>query len=362
MKSDDLNDGGLAAAAAAEPEVDILTADLVITKHPDAMTQDEVDRLRAVAGDQSRMVGEALAIVVTNAEEEQTAVEFLAQLRQQRRATEEARLFLTRPLRAHVESIIAKFKPHEESLDTAVGLVTTKVTDYRAEIRRRAEEEQRRAEEERRAREEQLLREAEEREAKAREERERAEAEARRREQEAADRARAAAEAQARVAEGLRAEMAALPATALRYQSLHGDSDDRRSAASAELNRRAAAEEAETAERERLEAEQRQRDAEAAERAARTAEIPHLPAVHVPQPPRTTRSATGSATSRGVWKHEVTDFMALVRAVAAGEAPREFLQVSPELGKAVRRANQPVRDVPGVRIWQDASLSVRTNG
>lgn len=140
----------------------------------------------------------------------------------------------------------------------------------------------------------------------------------------------------------------------------------------AELQRRAQAE-WDRQEKERLEAEEKARKAqEAAERAARAkkgnsaslAPAPVAPAPLPPPPPPppppvytpapvipAAPKTVGSITFRGVWQCDITDVMALVRAVAAGEVTVSVLLPNQTiLNELVRK--QGVRDIPGCRIWE----------
>ena len=62
----------------------------------------------------------------------------------------------------------------------------------------------------------------------------------------------------------------------------------------------------------------------------------------------------------GRWEYEVTDFPALVRAVAAGDYPMTLLQPSPKELGALARAFQSSSKIPGVRVWKESgNLNVR---
>lgn len=75
----------------------------------------------------------------------------------------------------------------------------------------------------------------------------------------------------------------------------------------------------------------------------------------VPVVPESTKVA--GVSTRKVWKGEVTDMMALVKAVAAGNAPVTLLTVDKaELGQMARSLKGAVQ-YPGVRFYSEDSLS-----
>ena len=103
------------------------------------------------------------------------------------------------------------------------------------------------------------------------------------------------------------------------------------------------------------------RDAEAAGfKPEEAAELAELEAASVPQvqalqevapstPAATVRSSIGTATVRKVWTFELTDQQLV---------PRAYLSVNePAIREAVRAG---VREIPGVRIYQDEQLAGRT--
>lgn len=67
-----------------------------------------------------------------------------------------------------------------------------------------------------------------------------------------------------------------------------------------------------------------------------------IPMPTVQAPPKTVKTASGSLTTRRIWKHQVVDFAAL---------PEEYkIADEVKLGKVVRAG---VREIPGVRIYEE---------
>lgn len=88
-----------------------------------------------------------------------------------------------------------------------------------------------------------------------------------------------------------------------------------------------------------------------AEQAARDAQHRHTD-------PRVRGDLGAVMSARRPWKAEVTDLMALVQAVAAGKAPLHYLCAAmPAINAAVR--SQGVREIAGVRVFQDITAGVR---
>jgi hypothetical protein len=113
-------------------------------------------------------------------------------------------------------------------------------------------------------------------------------------------------------------------------------------------------------ERERKEAEERQRALEAEHEARRLDAlatdgeiIPDLPPAEIapvelpPELPTMTRTALGSATVKKVWMFEVA---------FPAEVPRQYLIIDERLIREAVRAG--VREIPGVRIYQDDQLAI----
>lgn len=92
---------------------------------------------------------------------------------------------------------------------------------------------------------------------------------------------------------------------------------------------------------------------ELAEAVREEAEVAAVPA-RVEEPPK-----VEGAGYRDNWKAEVTDFPALVKAVAAGEASIALLQPNTKvLGQQARSLKSEFK-VPGVRVWNDKGVAVR---
>lgn len=109
-----------------------------------------------------------------------------------------------------------------------------------------------------------------------------------------------------------------------------------------------AAQEAARKEQERLRklAEARQaRQAAKAEEKGLEAPPVVIPMPTIQAPPKTLHTASGSITTRTVWKHEVIDF---------GLLPEEYkIADDVKLGKVVRAG---VREIPGVRIYEEMAV------
>lgn len=85
------------------------------------------------------------------------------------------------------------------------------------------------------------------------------------------------------------------------------------------------------------------------------AETTAPPVVHTEKP-----KARGVSTRKN-WKCEVTDPMALCRAVAAGEVPARFIQANTtELSKYAKALQEDAK-VPGVRFYAEDVVAARSN-
>ena len=93
---------------------------------------------------------------------------------------------------------------------------------------------------------------------------------------------------------------------------------------------------------------QKQVDAEAK---AKGVETVVLPPVAVPTKKEPVRSDSAVSSAVMVWKHEVTDAQAV---------PRQYLMVDDKALSAAVKAG--IRDVPGVRIFEEAEMRVRRVG
>lgn len=69
--------------------------------------------------------------------------------------------------------------------------------------------------------------------------------------------------------------------------------------------------------------------------------------------------ATKGVSVRPVWKAEVVDFMALVKAVAEGKAPPKLLLPNEKVLGELARSLQGDLDVPGVKVTESKGLAVR---
>lgn len=80
--------------------------------------------------------------------------------------------------------------------------------------------------------------------------------------------------------------------------------------------------------------------------------------ISAPIPVAEAPAATGIST-RGVWKAEVSDLMALVKAVAAGDAPVTLLQANTTAINQTAKALKSAMNYPGIRVWQEQTLAAR---
>jgi hypothetical protein len=164
-----------------------------------AAVQREREALESVESKVAEAIARAELVEVESHEQAQEAAEILKALVRQRKAIEESRLDLVRPIKQHAARIDAKFKAAREPVEAAERVLRGKVETYQAEQERRRREEQERLERERAEREARMKAERERAEREAREAREAAEREAR--EAEAAARAYEQREADERAVE-----------------------------------------------------------------------------------------------------------------------------------------------------------------
>jgi hypothetical protein len=85
-------------------------------------------------------------------------------------------------------------------------------------------------------------------------------------------------------------------------------------------------------------------------------------ATSIPEPPRSapTRGRFGGvASSRKVWKGEVTDLKALLRAIADDQAPASIAPVDQNSLNRLARNARGDSDIPGVRFYEDTSVQIR---
>lgn len=74
---------------------------------------------------------------------------------------------------------------------------------------------------------------------------------------------------------------------------------------------------------------------------------------------RTRTTLGGVASLRQNWTFEITDKMALLRAVVAGEAPADYVLPNDSLLKALAKSQKDNAKVAGVRFFNDAGVTIR---
>lgn len=113
-------------------------------------------------------------------------------------------------------------------------------------------------------------------------------------------------------------------------------------------SKRLAAEEVARKERER----QEKMEAEGRAKAASNAEARAVVAENVAATATTARgSYGGTASLRDFWRFEIRDFEAI---------PREWLVIDEAaVNRAIRRADSPIRQLPGLRIYNDPQVAAR---
>jgi hypothetical protein len=279
-------------------------------------------------------VQEAHALDVCSPEQAQGAVEFLAKIADARKRSERARRFLVDPMNQHVKAINERFKENTAPLDQADELVRAKLLAFHQEEQRRVAEQQARIDAERVAAEEAA-------EAKRRQQA----AEAARIEREARE-VEEARQAALREAANERArEISTMDDHELQKLAVEGVEDGQPSP------------DARLAEQEmssRLEARQAQERADEARRLAEEAQQREVVAKSAPATTVATTqlsSASGSASTRKVWRAIVVD-EALV--------PRAYLAVDQKAINTAMKAG--VREIPGVTIEQVDELAIRAGG
>jgi len=258
---------------------------------------------------------------VTTVAEYETGAARLREIKGQEKALIAKRKELTDPLDEARRKIMDFFRAPLAHLEEAEAAIKRSLGKYDDEQRKIREQAEREAAEAARREQARLAEEAAKAELAARAKREAEEAKAREK--------REAEEAKARVLE----EQGRLEAA-----------EQRRMAAEEEERRRLeAAQEAEAA---------RLREAEAKRLAAAT--MPSAPVVHVDRP-----KVTG-LSSRENWSAEVTDKMALVKAIAAGEAPLDLVQINTSVLNRLAKALKSALNYPGVRAVCDRSYASRS--
>lgn len=63
--------------------------------------------------------------------------------------------------------------------------------------------------------------------------------------------------------------------------------------------------------------------------------------------------------TRTYWRAEVTDLMALVKAVAAGEQPITYLEANQSTLNAAAKASKKSANIPGVRVYSEDGIAAR---
>lgn len=312
---------------------DVLPAEWDLPSAQDAEQQLQGASL-AVAG----LVGRAQQITVATESDAAHASALLVELKKIRSANEKERKSLVGPLNQVVKDLNARFKEVDGPLEQADAAIRGKLVAFEREqaAARAAEQARLEAEaEERRKAEEAARLEAE---AKARAEQEAAEQRARA-QQEAA--AAAAREAEARNA--AIAQTARNTSTDRLREIVTGAVPQPPEVVDVCRSVLAAREAEEAAQAAAAEAAAAQQAAEAAAHAPLA--VAETPQVAEPVGPR--RTSGGTVSTRMVWKHEIVD---------AAQVPREFLVVDERLIREAVRAGR--RDIPGVRIFEDAELAV----
>jgi len=117
------------------------------------------------------------------------------------------------------------------------------------------------------------------------------------------------------------------------------------------------------AEARRQEDERRQAEALALEEAGETAAAERVIEAPVFTPPPVVRSAAPAVSGiqvKKTWKAQLTDTMALVKAVAAGQVPLAILEVKQGALDAAARQWKSQLQWPGVRAYEDTGIAVRT--
>lgn len=287
-----------------------------------------------------RCLDYANALTVTSPGEYEAADEHMADCKLRLKTWESQRESAVGELTKFVGNINAFFRGPRRMLEQSLEITETKMVAYRAEQRRKQEEEQRRAEEAARRQREELER-------KAREEQARADAEvARRREEE--DRQRKEREdAERKLQEAAEEEIAArrrgdAAAAKIARQAQLAEEQRRNDAAKAERTAREHAERTESASQVKVNA--------ALDQAASVQAAPVVQAVA----PKGAHSY-----SKMRWVATVTDKAALVKAVAAGEAPLVLLDVNQGALDDTADALQGQIRWSGVRASQVEKLRAR---
>lgn len=70
----------------------------------------------------------------------------------------------------------------------------------------------------------------------------------------------------------------------------------------------------------------------------------------------------GGVDTRSIWRAEVTDKMALIRAVAEGRVPEAVLAIDTKVLGSLARSLKGALNYPGVRVVEDVGIAVRRRG
>lgn len=236
--------------------------------------------------------------VITTQEDLDSAGQELRNIVGRKRGLEDMRTELKKPILEAGRRIDAFFKNPMSFLEDAERAIKRQIGAYQERVEAQRREALRIAEEAARKERARLDAEAAERERKARLERERAE-----------EKARAAEEA------GKAEKAAAL---------------------------RLAAEES-----------ARQKEAQAEAMRVASATMPTNPVVHVPE------AKAAGISGREKWSAKVTDKMAVIRAVASGEAPADLLEINMTLANKLAAALKSNLSFPGIRAVCERVISAR---
>ncbi len=244
---------------------------------------------------------------------------------------EEQRTSITRPLNDALRNVNDLFREPAAILATAERKLKGSMLTFQQEQERIAAEEQRRRDEEARQEQERLRREAEEREREAREEATRLQADA----------ARLKAEGEAE-AERLRQQ-----AQQAQDEGRAGDAADLFVQAEARQDTAARVEDAVVT-----------RSVEVLQQAQQQAQATlALARVTTAAPVASAVPKVKGLTTRGTWKAQCIDKMALIKAIADGKASPELVEIAQtELNKRARALGAELV-VPGIRVWEEMQLA-----
>lgn len=286
---------------------------------------------RALVAAANRSLELVECIVIDSPEMFVEADKELKAIKEAARKLEDQRTSITRPLNEALRSVNELFREPSNILATAERKLKGSMLTFQQEQERIAAEEQRRRDEEARQEQERLRREAAERERLAREEAARLQADA----------ARLKAEGEAE-AEKLREQ-----AKQAQDEGRAGDAADLFVQAETRQDTAARVEDAVVTRSVEV-LQQGQDEAQATLALARVNTAAPVAAV-VPK--------VKGLSTRGVWKAECINKMALIRAIAEGKASAELVEVAQtELNKRARALGAELV-VPGIRVWEEKQLA-----